>query len=213
MRITKFGHACVRIEHDGQVLVLDPGAWSEPQAVDGATAVLVTHEHADHLSLEHLRRTDAPVFTIAAVAGQIAAGDPGVAERVTVVAPDQRFDAGLPVTAVGELHAVVHPELPRVDNSGFLVEVGGLRVYHPGDAFTEPGLEVDVLLVPVHAPWSKVSEVVDFARGVGAPRSVAIHDGLLNDTGLALVERLVGGLLGEREQAYERVAPGSDLSL
>ena len=211
MRLTKFGHACVRLEHAGQVLVLDPGSWTEPEAVDGATAVLVTHQHADHLSLDNLRRTDAPVFTIAAVAEQIAAEDAAVAERVTVVAPGEQFDAGLPVTTVGELHALIHGDLPRFDNSGFVVDAGGTRVYHPGDAFTEPGQPVDVLLVPVHAPWCKIAEVVDFARAVGAPRSAAIHDGLLNDRGLALVDRLVGGMLEEREQAFERVAPGSDL--
>ena len=68
MRLTKFGHACVRIVHDDHVLVLDPGSFTQREAVEGATAVLVTHEHADHLDVEHLRATDAPVFTIAAVA-------------------------------------------------------------------------------------------------------------------------------------------------
>ena len=212
MRIAKFGHACVRVEHDGHVLVLDPGAWSEPEAVDGATAVLVTHEHADHLSLEHLRRTDAPVFTIDAVAKAIERdGGADVTERVTVVAPGQSFDAGLPVTAVGELHAVIHEDLPRFHNSGFLVEAGDTRLYHPGDAFTGPGQDVDVLCLPVHAPWSKVAEVVDFGRAVAAPRVLAVHDGLLNDRGLALVERLVGGMLGQRGHTYERLEPGADL--
>ena len=45
MRITKFGHACVRLEHGGQALVVDPGSFTEREALDGATAVLVTHEH------------------------------------------------------------------------------------------------------------------------------------------------------------------------
>ena len=170
MRITKFGHACVRIEHDGQVVVLDPGAFTEPEAVDGATAVLITHEHADHLHVDHLRATDAPVFTIEAVRAQIAEADPGVAERVTVVAPGEQLDVGLPVTAVGELHAEIHHDLPRVHNSGFVVDVGSLRVYHPGDALTPPGGPVDVLLLPVHAPWSKISEVIDFGRR-WAPRA------------------------------------------
>ncbi len=213
MRITKFGHACVRIEYDGQVLVIDPGSWSEAEAVDGATVVLVTHEHADHLSLDHLRATDAPVFTIDAVARQIADGAPEVSERVTVVAPGEELDVGLPVRVVGELHAVIHPELPRFHNSGFVVRVGDRRIYHPGDAFTLPVEDVDLLLAPVHAPWCKTSEVMDFARAVGAPRTVAVHDGLLNDRGLGLVERLVGGMLGEREQQYERVVPGSEISL
>jgi L-ascorbate metabolism protein UlaG (beta-lactamase superfamily) len=211
MRITKFGHACVRIEHDGQVVVIDPGAFTEPEAVDGATAVLVTHEHADHLHVDHLRATDAPVFTIEAVRAQIAEADPGVAERVTLVSPGEQVDAGLPVTAVGELHAVIHEDLPRVHNSGYVVDVGSLRVYHPGDALTPPGGPVDVLLLPVHAPWSKISEVIDFGRSVGAPRAVAVHDGLLNDTGLGVVGRNLERLLGDT--GYERLQPGSDLSL
>ncbi len=52
MRVTKLGHAWVRIGLDGQVLVVDPGAFTDAEAVDGATAVLVTHQHLDHLHLE-----------------------------------------------------------------------------------------------------------------------------------------------------------------
>jgi L-ascorbate metabolism protein UlaG (beta-lactamase superfamily) len=207
MRITKFGHACIRIEHDDAVVVVDPGAFSEREAVDGATAVLVTHEHPDHLDVDHLRAADAPVFTIEAVRTRIVEADEDVAARVTVVSPGQQFDVGLPVTAVGELHAVIHEDLPRFYNSGYVLDVGGTRLYHPGDALTPAGGPVDVLFLPVHAPWSKISEVVDFARTVGADRSVAVHDGLLNDTGLSVVGRTLGTLV----DGYERVTPGTDL--
>ena len=83
MRITKFGHACVRLETGDHTIVLDPGVFTEPEAVDGATAVLITHEHPDHYSADHLRRTDAPVHTIEAVAAKIRADAPdGFAHRV-----------------------------------------------------------------------------------------------------------------------------------
>ncbi len=131
MRITKFGHACVRIEHDGQVVVIDPGAFTEREAVDGATAVLITHEHPDHLDVGHLGATDAPIFTIDAVRRQIAESDGDVAERVTVVSPGEQVDVGLPVTAVGEMHAVIHDDLPRVHNSGYVVDAGGARALPP----------------------------------------------------------------------------------
>ncbi len=213
MRITKFGHACVRIESGSTTVVVDPGGWTEREAVDGATVVLVTHEHPDHLDPDNLRAAGAPVYTIGAVARQIKEQAPDVSERVTVVAPGDRLDLGLPVTVVGEKHAVIHPELQHFDNSGYLLEVEGRRVFHPGDALTEQPADLDLLLLPVHAPWNKISEVVDYARAVGAPLSVAIHDGLLNDRGLALAQRQLAGMLGEREQEYLRVEPGQDIGL
>src|SRR4051812_44126853 len=130
MRLTKFAHACVRIEHEDQVVVLDPGGFTERDAVDGATAVLITHQHPDHLDVDHLRASEAPIYTIDAVRSAIAEADGEVAERVQVVAPGEHFDAGVPVTAVGELHAVIHEDIPRVHNSGYLVDVGGTRVFH-----------------------------------------------------------------------------------
>jgi L-ascorbate metabolism protein UlaG (beta-lactamase superfamily) len=211
MRITKFGHACVRIESDGQVVVLDPGGFTEPEAVDGATAVLITHEHADHYAPDHLRRTDAPVFTIAAVAAQLRADAPDVAERLTVVEPGQRIDLGVPVTVVGEKHAVIHPEMPHFDNSGYLLEVEGRALFHPGDSFTVPDTEVDVLFLPVSAPWAKVSEVIDYGRDVGAPRSLAIHDKIYSEVGLGVIDTHLTRMLHERGQEFVRLADGADL--
>ena len=128
-----------------------------------------------------------------------------------VVAPGQQFDAGFPVTAVGELHAVIHEDMPRFYNSGFLARRRRHACYHPGDSFTGPDDPVDVLLLPVHAPWSRISGVVDFAREVGARKSYAVHDGLLNDNGHAIVGRVLHVLLDNDDHSYERVEPGSEL--
>lgn len=211
MRITKFGHACVRIEHEGTTVVLDPGVFTEAAAVDGADAVLITHEHPDHYLPGHLLATDAPVFTIEAVAAKIRDDAPAVAERLTVVAPGSSFDVGVPVRAVGELHAVIHPEFPGIANSGYVLTLGDATVYHPGDALTEPGEAVDVLLCPVSAPWMKASEAIEFARAVRAPRNLAIHDRVYSEAGLGIVDGHMNAFLPRDGLEYVRRADGEDL--
>jgi len=211
MRIFKHGHACVRLETGGQTIVVDPGVFTALDAVEGATAVLVTHEHPDHWSPDHLRATDAPVFTIAAVADQIREQAPDVAERVTVVVPGQSFDVGVPVEVIGEKHAVIHPELPHFDNSGYHLTLDGTTVFHPGDSLTVPPIAPDLLLLPVSAPWLKVSECIDYAREVGARRSLAIHDAIYSEAGLGVVGAHLTRFLGEREQEYVRLQPGEEL--
>ena len=211
MRITKFGHACVRLETGDERIVLDPGGFTSPEAVDGATAVLVTHEHADHYSADHLRRADAPVFTIEAVATKIREEAPDVAERLTVVRPGERIDVGVPARVVGEKHAVIHPEMQHFDNSGYLLELESVRVYHPGDSLTLPGEDVDLLLLPVSGPWLKISECIDFARDVGAQRSLGIHDRVYSEVGLSMAGAHLSRFLGERAQTYVRLEDGQDL--
>ena len=210
MRITKFGHACVRIEHDDAVVVVDPGVFTQPEALDGATAVLITHEHPDHYHPDLLARSDAPVFTIGAVAAQIEKGAPEIHERTTIVAPGDSFDAGLPVTAVNEKHAVIHPDMPHFDNSGYLITAGDQTLFHPGDALDGPGRPVDVLFLPVSAPWARSSELIDFAREVGASRTVAIHDRIYSDAGTNVFDTQASALI-PAERGYVRLADGADL--
>lgn len=82
MRLTKSGHACVRIDNGDRVLVIDPGTVTEPEALAGATAVLVTYEHDDHIDVGKLarrpRQQPTPaVYTHLALAAQ----DPGITHR------------------------------------------------------------------------------------------------------------------------------------
>ncbi|AEW98067.1 MULTISPECIES: MBL fold metallo-hydrolase [Streptomycetaceae] len=208
MHLTKFGHACVRVEKDGRRLVIDPGGLTEPAALDGADAVLVTHEHFDHFSEETLRRAaerdrGLRIWANPAVAARL----DGLGTRVTAVGEGEAFTAaGFEVTVHGTWHAVIHPDIPRVANVGFLID-GAL--FHPGDALTVPDAAVDTLLLPAHAPWSTVGHLIDYLREVAPRDAYAIHDGALNDTGTAMV----GGLLGDNGPGtparYHRLAPGA----
>src|SRR5690348_804762 len=214
MRVIKHGHACVSLVTSTATIVIDRGIFPAPDALDGADAVLITHEHPDHWTPEQLARTDAPIFTIDAVAGQITASAPRASGRVTTVSPGDRFEAfGVAVTVIGQKHAVIHPELPHFDNSGYLVEADGVSVFHPGDALTTLPAAPDVLLLPVSAPWLKVSECIDYARDVGATRNLAVHDAVYSEAGLGIVGGHLQRFLEPRDQAYTRLAVGEDVNL
>ena len=211
MRITKFGHACVRVEHDGHTLLLDPGMFTDPEAVDGADAILISHQHYDHWDAALLRESEAPIHTIAAVAAQISAEAPDVAERITVVAPGDVLDLGLPVTVFGHQHAVIHPEYALVDNSGYLITAGDQTVFHPGDSLAVPEVKVDVLCAPASAPWLKASEAIDFVRAVGAPVNLAIHDRIYTEDAHDILERHMLHFLKPTGQQWVRLDDGGDL--
>ena len=212
MELTKQGHACVVLSKEGRGLVIDPGVYTDPAALVGAAAVLITHEHADHFEPQRLRAAlDADpaleVWTNSSVAARLE----GLGNRVHVVGSgDAVTVAGFDVRVHGELHAEVHPDVPRIANIGFLVDG---HVFHPGDALTVPDEPVATLLLPMHAPWSRTADLIDYLRAVHADQAFAVHDGLLNDAGLGVVT----GLLGERGPGtptpFSRLAPGDATEL
>jgi L-ascorbate metabolism protein UlaG (beta-lactamase superfamily) len=205
MRLTKFSHACVRIEHDGAVVVVDPGSFTERAALDGVDAVLITHEHADHLDLDALsdalaKRPTVTIHTHPSVASKMDA----LGDVVTSVESGQRFTAaGIPVRAYGGWHAEIHPEIPRVPNLGFVIND---TVCHPGDSFDVPDdVQIDTLFVPVSAPWLKLAEAVAFVRAVAPRRCFALHDALLSDAGHTITDANMAKLSG---CDYARLEPG-----
>ncbi|MCB5169519.1 MBL fold metallo-hydrolase [Streptomyces bambusae] len=210
MKLTKMLHSCVRLEKDGQTLVIDPGAFSEPDAGLGADALLVTHEHPDHFDEGRLRAAldanpAARLWTLRSVAERMAAAYPG---RVHTVGDGDTFTAaGFDVQVHGELHAVIHPDMPRVTNVGYLVE---RSLFHPGDALTVPGVPVETLMLPVHAPWNKVAEVIDYVREVRPQQAIDIHDAYLADIARPLYDRALESLGGA---PHARLAAGEATDL
>jgi L-ascorbate metabolism protein UlaG (beta-lactamase superfamily) len=177
--LRKFGHSCVRFDDGARALVIDPGLFSDAAAaLDGAQAVLVTHQHADHLDVDRVRaaaRADSRlrVWAPAPVAELLA----DLGEQVVAIGPGETVEAaGFEVRTFGGQHALIHPLVPIVANVGYLVDGA---VYHPGDSLIVPPEPVRVLLLPSMAPWARVAELTDFAVAVRAPRAFPIHDGLV----------------------------------
>lgn len=220
MLLTKYTHSCVRLEQNSQVLVIDPGTFSEAaRALDGAHNVLITHEHPDHVDgdavLQALRsNTGLQVFTPHTVGERLRgdANDSSSASRIIDVMPETTLE--LPefnVRTFGGQHALIHPLIPLVANIGYLINDD---VYHPGDSFIIPhGLQPKTLLVPVHAPWSKTAEVIDFVIAARAQKAYQIHEALLNQTGLNMVEGHVKRIGSYYGTEFEHLDAGDSVEL
>lgn len=189
MRITHLGHACLLLEMADTRVLIDPGAFSEDfTGIGDLAAVLVTHQHPDHLDPDRL-----PAL-VAANPGAVVLCDPMSVEVLAAIGVEARAHGGSPtvvggvtVTPFGEQHAVIHDELPRISNVGVRLDAGGEpSFFHPGDALdAEPG-DVDVLAFPLQAPWQRSRDMTSFLRRFGSPHAVPVHDALLSERGRAL---------------------------
>lgn len=203
MRLIKYTHACVRLERDGDALVIDPGTWSEEAPLDDADNVLVTHEHSDHVDVERLARAAGAnerlhVYAPAGVADSLKAA--GV--NATPVAAGEAFTVGtFRVESVGGMHAEIYDGLPGCENVGYVVE----GVYHPGDSFFVPTQRVKTLLVPLSGPWFNLKAAIDLTKALGPARAFPIHDAMLNETGTQIMDRWMNL---KSETQYARLAAG-----
>lgn len=183
MELTHFGHACVLLQTSRTRVLIDPGTLSAGfESVRGLDAVVITHQHADHLDTTRLLA--------------LAAANPGAALLVDAGSAPVVAAAGLPFSmlevgdrlrvggsdleVVGGVHALVHADIPVVPNCALVIDDGAF--YHPGDSFFVPDHSVDVLAIPVSGPWLKAGEAIDFLRSVTPRVAVPIHEAALSST-------------------------------
>jgi L-ascorbate metabolism protein UlaG (beta-lactamase superfamily) len=191
MRITKYGHSCLHISEGSASILIDPGAFSQGfETLSGLTAVLVTHQHPDHLDpkrLPLLLRGN-PGATLYADAGSV---DLLAKEGITAtpVASGDRLDVGIGVEVFAGDHAVIHRDIPVIPNACYLV---GGRLLHPGDSLTVLDRPVEILALPTSAPWMAVKEAVDYFRAVDPKAAIPIHDKLMANPAMVygLLQRL-----------------------
>lgn len=177
MRVAHFRHSCILVELNGAKILFDPGTFSHGfEGITGLDAIFITHQHPDHADTARL-----PALIAANPSAQLFA-DPQTAEQLGVAwtavrAGDVQQIGDAQITGDGGKHAVIHPEIPVVDNTVYLVGTADkpAQLMHPGDSLYVPDREIDILAVPAVAPWMKVSEAVEYLRAVQPRFAFPIH--------------------------------------
>jgi L-ascorbate metabolism protein UlaG (beta-lactamase superfamily) len=211
MNITKYQHACLVVEKGGQRLIVDPGVWSADFVVpENVVAIVITHEHPDHLDPEKLKAIaeTSPEAVVYAHETVLAKVD-GL--HTQAVSAGETVQAGeFPLRFTGGEHAVIYPSYPTFANLGVIIDDA---LYYPGDSYTLPGVAVHSLALPVSAPWMKISEAMDFLSEVKPMRVFPTHDAILSATGHELVDRMLSGTAESVNAKYERLPFGKEIEL
>jgi L-ascorbate metabolism protein UlaG (beta-lactamase superfamily) len=210
MRLTHLGHACLLVEIADTRVLIDPGTFADGFTdVRDLDAVVVTHQHPDHLDPERI------VDLLRANPGARLLTDPGsvdVLAGLGVEAEVRRAPTtvgAVTLTPVGDTHALIHDDVPRIPNVGVRLDADGEPIlFHPGDALdADPG-SVDVLAFPLQAPWARSREMTAFLRRLDAPHAVPVHDGLLQPRGRALYLAQAEQLGGEHTRLHDLAGRG-----
>ena len=192
--IRRLADSCLTVATDEGTTLFDPGFFPwESGAVDLDTVgdvdrVLITHEHADHVSPAFVqwlvdRGDDLTVHGNQAVVDLLARE--GV--EATTDAPDD--------TSVEDVEHEPLPTGARPPNRSWTI---GDLFTHPGDSH-QPDRTAPVMALPLMAPWTSTTDAVAFARRVGPRQVVPIHDFYMTEAGRGFITGLVANVLAEHD--------------
>lgn len=195
------------IEEKGARLLTDPGAFTADKhsSLTGLDAILYTHEHADHYHLQSLQallkaNPKAIVLCNPSVAALLS--KEGIPHEV-VEDGQSSMVKGVAVDGHGVTHAIIHSSLPPMQNTGFMI---GGRLWYPGDELgVDPGVQPDIMALPVAGPWLKLSEAIDYALKLKPKAAFAVHDMVLNQALTGFVPQMVGSILEPRGTRFYAV--------
>lgn len=210
MKLSKYEHACFTLEKDGKLLIVDPGEFTTSLgAPENVVAIVVTHEHTDHFDANALgavvaHNPDTLILAPESITSKLGDTLPtktvSSGDSVTVIPFELKFSGGQ--------HATIHESIPTPENLAVMIND---TVFYPGDSFTMPGCAVEVLALPVAAPWMKISEAIDYVVAVKPKLAFPTHDAVLSDTGKAMVDRMVSSFAEKTGGTYQSITDPIDI--
>lgn len=210
MKLTKYEHSFVIIENeDGDRIIIDPGAFSTmPEDLNNVSAVVVTHEHGDHFSIDNISKIklanpDLLVYAPSEVADKMG--------NVIVPDKDREYKAGsFNLTFYGDKHEFIREDLPIINNLGVCINN---YIAYPGDSYALLEKQVDYILTPASGPWLRIKEATEFLSQSNAKNFIPTHDAMLSDIGRNTYDNHFTAVADKSNKIYRRLQIGETIEL
>ena len=172
IRIHWVGHASFLVSTGTTSVAIDP--WKMPPNTGPVSLILISHSHFDHYSAEDVAALSDPKTVVlgpADIPGAVVLA-PGATRTVGDVAA-----TGVPAYNMGkDFHPSANGWL------GFVLELGGKRVYYAGDTDRIPEMRqleaIDVALLPAGGTYTMdAAEAARAAADIGCGLAVPYHWG------------------------------------
>lgn len=186
MRISKYIHSCLLVEEGEEKILFDPGTFSfieqrvSLETFKDVTTVILTHQHPDHVDMNALKSilAESGASVITNSEGKAALAKENI--EVRVVEEGSYSTKNFTIRALSAQHEkILSPSLPQ--NTAYILNDVFLN---PGDSFASllsPLKGIQVLALPVSAPWTTEIGVAEFAQMIAPQMVIPVHDGYVKD--------------------------------
>jgi L-ascorbate metabolism protein UlaG (beta-lactamase superfamily) len=174
------GHATFMIKGEGKLVYFDP--FILPMNPEKADLILITHDHYDHCDpgkVDMIKNPDTIIVTTEKSARKLSGN------VKTIIPGGTLEEKGIHILAV-PAYNVNKPFHPRGSGVGFVIDVGGVKVYHAGDTDFIPEMSIintDIALLPIGGTYTMdENDAVKAALEIKSKVVIPIHYGQIEGT-------------------------------
>ena len=157
IEITTFIHSSIQLEHGGQVVQIDPWSLADLSKAKPADLILITDDPAHHLDVKAIARLRKPGAAIIIATN----GKAKVPEGIVLANGQATEAAGIHVEAIAAYDLTPgEPYHPKGEANGYIVTLGGRRIYVAGVTQCVPEItalnNIDVVFFPMNVPLARM---------------------------------------------------------